>query len=175
MSVNIAAYSVQWSLRRLVCLCECIPYILYLYLPDIAVPDGEAHRHEPPIPHDEVHIEKRKNQQERDDEKNQDEGKEEEELAEQGAGQQQEVAQDDVKNEEVHKKQDVAKIHVAQDQANEIHEKVEEQKQPVVVVHKPVESLETDPEAENRLPADKKSKESDKKAAESEKVKREYL
>ncbi|XP_017338816.2 putative sodium-coupled neutral amino acid transporter 10 isoform X5 [Ictalurus punctatus] len=138
---------------------------------DIAVPDGEAHRHEPPIPHDEVHIEKRKNQQERDDEKNQGEGKEEEELAEQGAGQQQEVAQDDVKNEEVHKKQDVAKIHVAQDQANEIQEKVEEQKQPVVVVHKPVESLEMDPEAENRLPADKKSKESDKKAAESAKVK----
>ncbi|KAF4085010.1 hypothetical protein AMELA_G00112470 [Ameiurus melas] len=138
---------------------------------DVAVPDGEAHRHEPPIPHDEVHIEKRKNHQELNDEQNQGERKEDEELAEQGAGQQQEVAQDEVKNEEVHKKQDVAKIHVAQDQANEIHEKVEEQKQPVVVVHKPVESLEKDPEAENRLPAEKKSEESNKKAAESEAVK----
>ncbi|MCI4384373.1 hypothetical protein PGIGA_G00037990 [Pangasianodon gigas] len=141
---------------------------------EVAVPDGEAHRHEPPIPHDEVHIEKRKNQQELDEEKNQVAGKEEEELAEQGAGQQQEVTQDRVKKEVVHKKQDVVKNQVAQDLANEIHEKVDEQKQPeLVVVHKSVAqpSIVKDQGAENRLPADKKSEESDKKAAESESVK----
>lgn len=169
----------QWSLKHHICLCEYIPYILDLSLPDVAVPDGEAHRHEPPIPHDEVQIEKRKNQQELNEEKNQGAGKEEEELAKQGAGQQQEVTQDKVKNEVVLKKQDVAKIRVPQDMANEIHEKVEEQKKPelVVVVHKSVEqrSLVKDQEAENRVPADKKSEESDKNAAESESVKREYL
>uniref|UniRef100_A0A8C8GYX5 Amino acid transporter transmembrane domain-containing protein n=1 Tax=Oncorhynchus tshawytscha TaxID=74940 RepID=A0A8C8GYX5_ONCTS len=37
----------------------------------VAVPDGEAHRHEPPIPHDEVQIEKRKNDAELEEEKNQ--------------------------------------------------------------------------------------------------------
>ncbi|MCJ8738615.1 hypothetical protein PDJAM_G00037860 [Pangasius djambal] len=141
---------------------------------DVAVPDGEAHRHEPPIPHDEVQIEKRKNQQELDEEKKQVAGKEEEELAEQGAGQQQEVTQDRVKKEVVHKKQDVVKNHVVQDLANEIHEKVEEQKQPeLVVVHKSVAqpSIVKDQGAENRLPADKKSEESDKKPAESESLK----
>ncbi|XP_060795985.1 putative sodium-coupled neutral amino acid transporter 10 isoform X1 [Neoarius graeffei] len=141
---------------------------------DVAVPDGEAHRHEPPIPHDEVQIEKRKNQQELDEEKNQGARNEEEELAEQGAGQQQEVTQDKLKNEAVLKKQDVAKVHLAQDMANEIHEKVEEQKKPeVVVVRKAVEqpSLVKNLEAENRVPADKKSEESDKKAAGPESVK----
>ncbi|XP_053094682.1 putative sodium-coupled neutral amino acid transporter 10 isoform X4 [Pangasianodon hypophthalmus] len=141
---------------------------------EVAVPDGEAHRHEPPIPHDEVQIEKRKNQQELDEEKNQVAGKEEEELAEQGAGQQQEVTQDRMKKEVVHKKQDVVKNQMAQDLANEIHEKVDEQKQPeLVVVHKSVAqpSVVKDQGAENRLPADKKSEESDKKAAESESVK----
>ncbi|XP_029553665.1 putative sodium-coupled neutral amino acid transporter 10 isoform X2 [Salmo trutta] len=34
----------------------------------VAVPDGEAHRHEPPIPHDEVQIEKRKNDAELEEE-----------------------------------------------------------------------------------------------------------
>lgn len=143
------------------------------------MPDGEAHRHEPPIPHDEVQIEKRKNQRELNEEKNQVAGKEEEELAEQGAGQQQEVTQDRVKNEVVGKKQDVAKIHVAQDLATEIYEKVDEQKQPelVVVVQKSVEqpSLVKDQEAENRRPSDTNPEESDKKAAESESMKREYL
>uniref|UniRef100_A0A674EX77 Solute carrier family 38 member 10 n=1 Tax=Salmo trutta TaxID=8032 RepID=A0A674EX77_SALTR len=36
--------------------------------PGVAVPDGEAHRHEPPIPHDEVQIEKRKNDAELEEE-----------------------------------------------------------------------------------------------------------
>lgn len=139
------------------------------------MPDGEAHRHEPPIPHDEVQIEKRKNQQELDEDKNKIVGNEEE-LAEHGAGQQQEVTQDRVKNEVMHKNQDVEKIHVAEDLANEVHEKVQEQKQPEVVVveHKSVEqlSLVKEQEAENRLAVDKKSGESDKKAAESESLKR---
>lgn len=151
-------------------------YLISLW--DVAVPDGEAHRHEPPIPHDEVQIEKRKNQQELDEEKNQGARNEEEELAEQGAGQQQEVTQDKLKNEAVLKKQDVAKVHLAQDMANEMHEKVEEQKKPeVVVVRKAVEqpSLVKNLEAENGVPADKKSEESDKKAAGPESVKREYL
>lgn len=153
-------------------------YSEYLFFSDVAVPDGEAHRHEPPIPHDEVQIEKRKNKQELDEEKNQVAEKDEGELAEQGAGQQQEVIQDRVKNKVVHEKQDVAKVHVAEDLAKEIHEKMVEQKQPelVVVVHKSVEqpSLTKDQEAENRLPADKQSEEKDKKAAEPESIKREY-
>ncbi|KAI5623346.1 putative sodium-coupled neutral amino acid transporter 10 isoform X2 [Silurus asotus] len=139
---------------------------------EVAVPDGEAHRHEPPIPHDEVHIEKRKNQQELYEDQKQVAEKEEEELAEQGAGQQQEVTQDKVKNDVVPKKQDVANIHVAQDLAKEIHEKVKEQQQPelVAVVHKSVEqpSLVKVQDAGNNLPADKKPEESDKNAAESE-------
>ncbi|XP_046709559.1 putative sodium-coupled neutral amino acid transporter 10 isoform X1 [Silurus meridionalis] len=140
---------------------------------EVAVPDGEAHRHEPPIPHDEVHIEKRKNQQELYEEQKHVAEKEEKELAEQGAGQQQEVTQDKVKNDVVPKKQDVANIHVGQDLANEIHEKVKEQQQPelVALVHKSVEqpSLVKVQDAGNKLPADKKPEESDKKAAESEK------
>lgn len=142
------------------------------------MPDGEAHRHEPPIPRDEVHIEKRKNQQELDEEKNQIPGNEEDELAEHGAGQQQEVTQDRVKHEVMNKKQDAEKVHEVEDRANEVHEKVEEQKQPeLVVVHKSAEqpSLVKEQEAENRLAADKKSEESDKKAAESDSMKREYL
>lgn len=152
-------------------------HILYLSLPDVAVPDGEAHRHEPPIPHDEVQIEKRKNQQELDEDKNKVVGNEEDELAEHGAGQQLEVTQSKVRNEAMHKNQDVEKIHVAEDIANEVHEKMLEQKQPelVVVEHKSVEqlSLVKEQEAENRLAIDKKSEESDKKAVESESMKRE--
>uniref|UniRef100_A0A6Q2WU39 Amino acid transporter transmembrane domain-containing protein n=1 Tax=Esox lucius TaxID=8010 RepID=A0A6Q2WU39_ESOLU len=37
----------------------------------VAVPDGEAHRHEPPIPHDEVQIEERKNNAELEEEQKQ--------------------------------------------------------------------------------------------------------
>ncbi|XP_060713288.1 putative sodium-coupled neutral amino acid transporter 10 isoform X1 [Tachysurus vachellii] len=140
--------------------------------PEVAVPDGEAHRHEPPNPHDEVHIEKRKNQHELNEEKNQVAA--EEEMAEQGAGQQQELAEDRGKNEVVQKKQDAAKVHVAQDLSNEIHEKVEEQKQPelVVMAHKSEQlSLVKEQEAENRLQAVKKSEENDKQVADSEPLK----
>ncbi|KAM9463169.1 solute carrier family 38 member 10 isoform 2-T2 [Clarias gariepinus] len=134
---------------------------------EVAVPDGEAHRHEPPIPHDEVQIEKRKNQQELDEEKKN--VPEEGDMAEQGAGQQQDVTQDRV-NEVNIKKHDIAKIPAAEDLANEILGKVKEQKQPVVVVHKSEEQppLVKEPEAEDRLPADKNLEESDKNAAEFE-------
>lgn len=153
-------------------LFECI-YATFP-LPEVAVPDGEAHRHEPPIPHDEVQIEKRKNQQELDEEKKN--VPEEGDMAEQGAGQQQDVTQDRV-NEVNIKKHDIAKIPAAEDLANEILGKVKEQKQPVVVVHKSEEQppLVKEPEAEDRLPADKNLEESDKNAAEFEARKREYL
>ncbi len=78
----------------------------------VAVPEGEAHRHEPPIPQDRVQIDELKNQEELEDEKKQpivveEEKKlpareEEELLAEQGAGQAQEV--EAVKEEESKKK-----------------------------------------------------------------------
>uniref|UniRef100_A0A8C1FWL7 Solute carrier family 38 member 10 n=1 Tax=Cyprinus carpio TaxID=7962 RepID=A0A8C1FWL7_CYPCA len=81
----------------------------------VAVPEGEAHRHEPPIPHDRVQIDEIKNQEELEDEKKQPRvveeekklpAKEEEELlAEQGAGQAQEV--EAVKEEESKEKEDV--------------------------------------------------------------------
>uniref|UniRef100_A0A8C1H075 Solute carrier family 38 member 10 n=1 Tax=Cyprinus carpio carpio TaxID=630221 RepID=A0A8C1H075_CYPCA len=90
----------------------------------VAVPEGEAHRHEPPIPHDRVQIDEIKNQEELEDEKKQPRvveeekklpAKEEEELlAEQGAGQAQEV--EAVKEEESKEKEDVVKRDVDQDQ-----------------------------------------------------------
>uniref|UniRef100_A0A9J8BF28 Solute carrier family 38 member 10 n=1 Tax=Cyprinus carpio carpio TaxID=630221 RepID=A0A9J8BF28_CYPCA len=99
----------------------------------VAVPEGEAHRHEPPIPHDRVQIDEIKNQEELEDEKKQPRvveeekklpAKEEEELlAEQGAGQAQEV--EAVKEEESKEKEDVVKRDVDQDQhaVNEVLDK----------------------------------------------------
>ncbi|XP_042163523.1 putative sodium-coupled neutral amino acid transporter 10 isoform X3 [Oncorhynchus tshawytscha] len=55
----------------------------------VAVPDGEAHRHEPPIPHDEVQIEKRKNDAELEEENQPAAGGEESEG--QGVADQEEV------------------------------------------------------------------------------------
>uniref|UniRef100_A0A8C7RKE0 Solute carrier family 38 member 10 n=1 Tax=Oncorhynchus mykiss TaxID=8022 RepID=A0A8C7RKE0_ONCMY len=57
--------------------------------PGVAVPDGEAHRHEPPIPHDEVQIEKRKNDAELEEENQPAAGGEESEG--QGVADQEEV------------------------------------------------------------------------------------
>lgn len=44
--------------------------VLSIY-PGVAVPEGEAHRHEPPIPHDEVMIDTRKNNAELEEDKKQ--------------------------------------------------------------------------------------------------------
>ncbi|XP_056324914.1 putative sodium-coupled neutral amino acid transporter 10 isoform X2 [Danio aesculapii] len=113
----------------------------------VAVPEGEAHRHEPPIPHDGVQIDEIKNQEELEDEKKQpsiveEEKKlpareEEELLAEQGAGQAQEVGSDAVKEEEL-KEQD-GMVKRAVDKANKV-ENPEDPKQPLVV-HKEPENL----------------------------------
>ncbi|XP_062859791.1 solute carrier family 38 member 10 isoform X2 [Trichomycterus rosablanca] len=135
---------------------------------DVAVPDGEAHRHEPPIPRDEVQIEQRKNLQELDAEKEQLVGNRvEEELAEQGAGQAQNEAEDDQKKEEAPKKQDVG-----QDAANEVLEKKKEQQQPdlVVVVRKDGKppSLVKEQQAENKQAAADKSEDRERKEVEPE-------
>lgn len=113
----------------------------------VAVPEGEAHRHEPPIPHDGVQIDEIKNQEELEDEKKQpaiveEEKKlpareEEEFLAEQGAGQAQEVGSDAVKEEEQKEQDDVEKRAV--DKANKV-ENPEDPKQPLGV-HKEPENL----------------------------------
>lgn len=120
------------------------------------MPDGEAHRHEPPIPRDEVQIEKRKNLQELDAEKEQLAGKRvEDELAEQGAGQAQNEAEDDLKKDDAPKKQ-----LVGLDGVNEVLEKkqVQQQQQPDSVVVRKNEdppSLVKEPQAEDKkAPAD---------------------
>uniref|UniRef100_A0A8B9KLN1 Solute carrier family 38 member 10 n=1 Tax=Astyanax mexicanus TaxID=7994 RepID=A0A8B9KLN1_ASTMX len=107
---------------------------------EVAVADVEAHRHEPPIPHDEVQIEERKNQQEL-DEQNQPVINEEKELDQQAAGQVPEVPKEVENPQVVPKKQESVEDHQAQDVLGEAPKKEEEKKgaEPVVVVRKEVE------------------------------------
>ncbi|XP_072522842.1 solute carrier family 38 member 10 isoform X1 [Salminus brasiliensis] len=139
---------------------------------EVAVPDIEAHRHEPPIPHDEVKIEVRKNQQEIDEEQNQPAIKEQKELDQQAAAQVPEVPKEVEKPEVVPKKQKSVEDHLAQDMGVEAQKKEEEQKpaEPVVVVRKDLEeqSLVKDQQAEKEVAVDKKSAENNNKAVEHE-------
>uniref|UniRef100_A0A8B9KKR4 Solute carrier family 38 member 10 n=1 Tax=Astyanax mexicanus TaxID=7994 RepID=A0A8B9KKR4_ASTMX len=99
---------------------------------EVAVADVEAHRHEPPIPHDEVQIEERKNQQEL-DEQNQPVINEEKELDQQAAGQVPEVPKEVENPQVVPKKQESVEDHQAQDVLGEAPKKEEEKKGPEVV------------------------------------------
>ncbi|XP_045074343.1 putative sodium-coupled neutral amino acid transporter 10 [Coregonus clupeaformis] len=85
----------------------------------VAVPDGEAHRHEPPIPQDEVQIEKRKNDAELEEEENQPAAGGEESEG-QGAADQEEV-----KSKEGGEKEEKLPVEVggAEVQSNEVLEK----------------------------------------------------
>ncbi|XP_059388616.1 putative sodium-coupled neutral amino acid transporter 10 isoform X2 [Carassius carassius] len=143
----------------------------------VAVPEGEAHRHEPPIPHDRVQIDENKNQEELEDEKKQpivveEEKKlpareEEELLAEQGAGQAQEV---EAVKEEGSKEKDAVKRDVHQDQhaVNEVLDKAKNpedlKKVESVVVHKEPDNLPELKEQQNvnEAPREKKQEEMDK-------------
>uniref|UniRef100_A0A672LZ71 Solute carrier family 38 member 10 n=1 Tax=Sinocyclocheilus grahami TaxID=75366 RepID=A0A672LZ71_SINGR len=143
----------------------------------VAVPDGEAHRHEPPIPHDRVQIDEIKNQEELDeDEKKQPivveeekklpAGEEEELLAEQGAGQAQEL--EAVKEEE--SKKDAVKRDVDHDQhaVNEVLDKAKNSEDlknvEPLVVHKEPDNLPELKEQhdENEAHQEKKPEEMDK-------------
>ncbi|KAI4873183.1 hypothetical protein NFI96_019315 [Prochilodus magdalenae] len=138
---------------------------------EVAVPDGEAHRHEPPIPHDEVHIEERKNQQELDEEKNKPVIERQEVLGQQEAGQVPAVPQEKV--EVAPNKPEGVEDHLPQNVIDKPQETIEEeQKQPgpVVVVRKDIQdpSLMKEQQAQNEAVVDKKSEETIKKAAEPE-------
>ncbi|XP_066519128.1 solute carrier family 38 member 10 isoform X2 [Hoplias malabaricus] len=136
---------------------------------EVAVPDGEAHRHEPPIPHDEVQIEERKNLQELDEEKKQPAIEEQQDLAKQESVQVQEVLQEKVGD--VPKNQEHVADHLAQNVVGEAQE-MEEQKaaDPVVLVRKDLEeqSLVKEQQAQNVAAADKNSEEIVKRAVEPE-------
>lgn len=136
----------------------------------VAVPEGEAHRHEPPIPHDGVQIDEIKNQEELEDEKKQpaiveEEKKlpareEEELLAEQGAGQAQEVGSDAINEEELKEQKDMVKRAV--DKANKV-ENPEDQKQPLVVHNEPENLPEVKQQhGENEVAVQKKPEEIEK-------------
>ncbi|KAG1955106.1 putative sodium-coupled neutral amino acid transporter [Pimephales promelas] len=157
----------------------------------VAVPEGEAHRHEPPIPHDGVQIDEIKNQEELEDEKKQPVAVEEEKklpareeeeiIAVQGAGQAQDLGQESIKEEESKEKIDVVKRFANQGQpaSNKLLDKAENpedlKKVESLVVHKEPEKL---PEVngkhdENELARDKRPEEIEK--AQDEKPKEKLL
>ncbi len=162
---------VLWHMRT----CEQLQWTGFSSI-GFAVPEGEAHRHEPPIPHDSVQIDEIKNQEELEDEKKQPivveeekklpAGEEEELLAEQGAGQAQEVeAVKEESKEKVEVKRDVD-----QDQ-HAINEVLDKAKNPEdlkkvepLVVHKEPDNLPEVKEQpdENEAPQEKKPEEMDK-------------
>uniref|UniRef100_A0A8B9KJ15 Solute carrier family 38 member 10 n=1 Tax=Astyanax mexicanus TaxID=7994 RepID=A0A8B9KJ15_ASTMX len=116
------------------CKVRCTQTLKHFFsLSEVAVADVEAHRHEPPIPHDEVQIEERKNQQEL-DEQNQPVINEEKELDQQAAGQVPEVPKEVENPQVVPKKQESVEDHQAQDVLGEAPKKEEEKKgaEPVV-------------------------------------------
>ncbi|XP_026078141.1 putative sodium-coupled neutral amino acid transporter 10 isoform X2 [Carassius auratus] len=143
----------------------------------VAVPEGEAHRHEPPNPHDRVQIEEIKNLQELEDENKQPivvegekklpAGEEEELLAEQGAGQAQEA--EAVKEEETKEKEDMVKRAVDQDQhaVNEVLDKAKNPEdlkkvEPLVVDKQPEVPEVKEQHGENEAAQEKKPEEMDK-------------
>ncbi|XP_052467751.1 putative sodium-coupled neutral amino acid transporter 10 isoform X3 [Carassius gibelio] len=143
----------------------------------VAVPEGEAHRHEPPNPHDRVQIEEIKNLQELEDENKQPivvegekklpAGEEEELLAEQGAGQAQEA--EAVKEEETKEKEDMVKRAVDQDQhaVNEVLDKAKNPEdlkkvEPLVVDKQPEVPEVKEQHDENEAAQEKKPEEMDK-------------
>ncbi|XP_051925587.1 putative sodium-coupled neutral amino acid transporter 10 isoform X1 [Hippocampus zosterae] len=101
----------------------------------VAVPEGEAHRHEPPIPHDEVQIDTKKNNAELEEEKKlaEDERKRD---AEPGGGQDaakiEESAENVLKPAVVVVKKEEADLGGGEGRSNEVLEKVAEKNREVV-------------------------------------------
>ncbi|XP_028975837.2 putative sodium-coupled neutral amino acid transporter 10 isoform X3 [Esox lucius] len=92
----------------------------------VAVPDGEAHRHEPPIPHDEVQIEERKNNAELEEEQKQPAaGEQEGQYEGQGAPDQKEQEMINKDGRQKEKFSQVVKREEVAVQSNEVLEKPE--------------------------------------------------
>ncbi|XP_061561855.1 putative sodium-coupled neutral amino acid transporter 10 isoform X3 [Phycodurus eques] len=96
----------------------------------VAVPEGEAHRHEPPIPHDEVQIDTRKNNAELEEEKKiveEEHKRDEEQGGGQAAAQIEESAENLLKPAVVVVKKEELDLGGGELQSNEVLEKVVEE------------------------------------------------